>query len=68
MPPFVITMIQALAASAAYDALRNRARRFVPRPAPPPFSQAGGRPRPVLTGAGRTYPFSRPLANGDRRR
>jgi hypothetical protein len=68
MPPFLIPVLQALAATAAYDALRARARRFVPRPAPPPFSATGGPIRPPLAGAGRTYPLTRPAVDVDRRR
>jgi len=68
MPPFLIPVIQAIAATFAVDAVRARARRFVPRPAPPPFEQAGGPPRPQLAGAGRVYPLTPPAPNGDRRR
>lgn len=68
MPPFVLTIIQALAASAAYDALRERARHWIPRPAPPSLEQSGGRARPPASIPGRIYPIARSAPHAERRR
>ncbi len=68
MPAFLIPVLQAVAATIAADALRERVRRFVPRPALPPYEQLGGPIRPPLADAGRTYPLTPRSPNGDRRR
>lgn len=67
MPPFLVPIMQAIAAAFTIDSLRNVARRRVPRPAPPSFAQSGGRSRPPAPPPARTYPIGRRPVAGDRR-
>ncbi len=68
MPPFVIPIIQAVAAAFTVDSLRSSARRWVPRPAPPPLELGGPPLRPPARIPARTYPLMARMARGDRRR
>jgi hypothetical protein len=66
VPPFVIPIVQAIAAAFTIDSLRGALRRRVPRPGPPPLGWSGPITPPVPP-RGRVYPIERRPVAADRR-
>lgn len=67
MPPFIVPIIQAIAAAFAVDSARGALGRHVPTPRPAPPDWSGGVVRPPAPPRARYYPIARPSVPGDRR-